>query len=115
MSYEVAHEVMASVGRRVGKGESMRNGLIAANKRGLITSELLGRDHFGGQLFFDEYPNITNAVKLVPKGRYIFCTHKHAFAVVDGVILDSYKPARNCTVRDIYRVVPTRTYDQSTV
>jgi hypothetical protein len=44
-------------------------------------------------------------LKKLPKGRYIFCTNNHAFAVVDGVVQDGGPIGLSTRIRLCYQIV----------
>lgn len=94
--YELAHEIMRAAGRKERKGGHIWKAVAPALERGIVIEQV--------KIYYDHRKNITNTVKAYNRGRYIFVTSRHAFAVVNGVIQDTFKPARNCMVRGVFRV-----------
>ncbi len=45
-------------------------------------------------------------LKKIPSGRFILCTMDHAFAVVNGIVLDSRALGLSCKVVACYQVFP---------
>lgn len=96
MSYADAHGFMKAGGRKDGKGGKVSEGLVAAAAAGRLLYNR--RDHY--------WDNVTNTVKDFPIGNFIMTTATHSFAVVDGVLVDTFKISRNCRVRAVWHIQP---------
>lgn len=53
-----------------------------------------------------KYPTFTQAIKAMRKGRFIVCSHSHAWAVVDGIVHDATTNNR-AQVVIIYELKPS--------
>ena len=91
VSYEVAYLRLAEAGRQP-------NRMFDFRKVGL--PEVARQGEFGNWLAsYDLEATLTR----IPIGRFIICTAKHTFAVIDGKVLD-YKAGGKRKVNQIYAV-----------
>ncbi len=86
--YLEAHAKLAAIGRKPRRGISYRT-----------TTEKLGLEHC------PEYSGtLKTVIAALAPGRYVLRKARHVFAVVDGVVVDSFLPNPRCRIKAVYRV-----------
>lgn len=108
ITYEFAHEIAESLGRHRLKGTQFSKlADYAGMKFESATKEAYSyHSEYGRVRSFHAnqiYPTLTQWVKDHPKGRYVVRVPQHVFAVIDGVIHDSFPQSGRLRVRGAYR------------
>ena len=89
--YTRAHKLVAKeTGRRPRRGTQ---GFLAMMSRVRIGQRRVGL----GRRY-----TVAKFVEQFPKGRYLVRKSRHAFAVVDGVVHDNWKPGPRCIITDAW-------------
>lgn len=96
MAYEIAHAICAAAGREKGKGFWPKIILKHAKKYG-VTSRKVLRSSLTLQKF----------IKKHPQGKFYVASSRHAFAVVDGVVLDWKDNGAKVRLKEGYEIEGT--------
>ena len=93
MPYAVAHEIAEAAGRKRGKGFWPSVLLFHAKKYGVKSKKVL-RSSLTLQKF----------IKKFPVGKFYVASSRHAFAVVDGVVLDWKDNGAKVRLKEGYKI-----------
>ena len=116
-SYKDAHACAELAGRKRTRGTRSYNVVNMAQKLGLATFTKIGLWKGGMMPVGSQarYPTLTEVLKRFPKGRYYARKRGHAFAIVDGVIVDGSvgQVGPRTRVKDLWKVEPMLSMTQT--
>ena len=111
VSYEEAHAALASEGRRTARPCTTSVLLRAVNKfkhaEPLTVPRELKNIYLPDGFYVQRWLgcNIKTFVQNLGPGRYLISIKKHVFAVIDGVIYDSFKQHAGARVQGAWRIL----------
>jgi hypothetical protein len=105
IEYSVAHKIGKDAGRQRRRGFHCQTLLDQAQKSGILFSRIIGR---GKDLNLVSAPvTIGEFIKNHPTGKFYCRRSGHAFAVVDGIILDNIRNTPRQRITDAWEFIPS--------
>jgi hypothetical protein len=101
MPYGAAHEELKRAGRRDGHGFSTRQ-FIAYKQNRIANYAVI--DMTDDLCMNSTLPTLVQALRMFRSGRYLFRTTRHIFAVIDGVIHDTYPDGARRRVSAVWKL-----------
>ena len=116
--YQKVHDVCAYFGRKVGQGTQLGTWIQAYTNLGVKLMGVFGTTltaqneayQLGKRGYeFESFKGITikSFVKTFPKGKFICMSNNHAFAIVDGELIDATSLLHNTRITVVFTVVFT--------